>query len=254
MKKVLTVVSIILCCFLLFACTEKPAENVATPADPPATTPEGTPAGTPAGTQTQTDSEPSHETIDVYVTFSNAGELALKQEKVTVADTDDDEKFTAQETFDAFHAAKSKEFVVSEGYITKIWSIKTGDCMYYVNDVLAEGLNEEVKDGDYFNVFIFADTTAWSDSYSFFTARQLTAVKGQEFNLVLKNIGFDAEWNTVIAATEGATITVNGEAKDIVTDANGIATLSFAEAGTYVISATSTTTNLVPPVCVVTVK
>ncbi len=250
MKKVLTIVSIILCCFLLFACTEKPAENVATPADPPATTPEGTPAGT----QTQTDSEPSHETIDVYVTFSNAGELALKQEKVTVADTDDDKKFTAQETFDAFHAAKSKEFVVSEGYITKIWSIKTGDCMYYVNDVMAEGLNEEVKDGDYFNVFIFADTTAWSDSYSFFTARQLTAVKGQEFNLVLKNIGFDAAWNNVIAATEGATITVDGEAKEIVTDANGVATLSFAEAGTYVISATSTTTNLVPPVCVVTVK
>ena len=228
MKKVLTVVSIILCCFLLFACTEKPAE---TPAEPVV-----------------------HDTIDVYVTFSNAGELLFKQEKVTVVDTNDDKKFTAQETFDAFHAANNKEIVVVDGYITKIWSIETDGCMYYVNDVMAGGLNEKLKDGDYFNVFIFADTTDWSDSYSFFTARQLTAVKGQEFNLVLKNIGFDAAWNNVIAATEGATITVDGEAKEIVTDANGVATLSFAEAGTYVVSATSTTTNLVPPVCVVTVK
>ncbi|MBO4539521.1 MAG: hypothetical protein J5781_04535 [Clostridia bacterium] len=229
MKKVLTVISIILCCFLLFACTEKPAE---TPAEPVV-----------------------HDTIDVYVTFSNAGELVLKQEKVTVVDTNDDKKFTAQETFDAFHAANNKEIVVSEGFITKLWSIETGgSVLYYVNDVMAGSINEEVKAGDYFYALILVDGINWSDSYSYFTARSMNTVKGEEISFTLKNVGFDASWNTVIAATEGATITVNGTATDVVTDANGVAKITFTEAGTYVISATSTTLTLVPPVCVVTVK
>ena len=230
MKKVLTVVSIILCCFLLFACTEKPVEEA------PALT------------------------INAYVTLYNAGTSVMQQKKIVATDIDKDNKINIDEVLFAAHKNLNKEGDYASATtqyglsITKLLGDTSGSYGYYVNDASAWSLADEVKEGDYVTAYVYADKVGYSDSYSFFTIRNATAVKGEIFNLTLKNAGFDAEWNTVIAATEGATITVNGEAKEIVTDANGVATLSFAEAGTYVISATSNTVTLVPPVCVVTVK
>jgi len=230
MKKVLTVVSIILCCFLLFACTEKPVEEA------PALT------------------------IDAYVTLYNAGAAAMQQRKIEATDLNKDNKINIDEVLVAAHKDLNKESDYASATtqyglsITKLLGDTSGSYGYYVNDASAWSLADEVKADDYVTAYVYVDKEAYSDSYSFFTIRNATAVKGETFSLTLKNAGFDAEWNTVIAATEGATITVNGEATTVVTDADGVAKITFTEAGTYVISATSTTLTLVPPVCVVTVK
>ena len=54
-------------------------------------------------------------------------------------------------------------------------------------------------------------------------------------------------------AVQGAFLIVDGEKTDVVTDENGNAVLTLAEAGTYTVSAVSETMTLVPPVCIVTV-
>lgn len=256
MKKLLTIVCIFICALMLFACAEKSEPVVEQPQE-----------NNPSDASL---SEPKHATIDVYVTFSNAGELILKQEKIIVTDQNDDNKFTAQETFESLHAVKNKEFSVSDGFITKIWSIETSSCGYYINDVSAWSLDDEVKAGDYFTAFIYKDTTYWSDSYSYFTTRTATVVKNEEIILKVRNSGYvpvlDENGNAVkddngydkyvlsVVPTAGAAITIDGEKGSLVTDADGTVKLTFNAAGTYVVSAVSDTVILVPAVCVVTVK
>ncbi len=258
MKKILTIVSILLCCFLLFACADNaPATDDGTVINQDG---DGTvikPSGEPGGNQQQDppqDPGETEATIDVYVTFSNAGVLEMKQEKVTVTDLNGDDKFTAEEAIRAFHAAKNKEFELNGGYITKIWSISTGNCMYYINNEMAYSIDTEMADGDYLNAYIIKDTTAWSDSYTFFTEHAVEATAGEEVMLTVKNLETDANWNTSKVATAGAKITIDGEEGEFTTDEDGKVTLSFENVGTYVVVASSDTMNLVPTVCVVTVK
>ena len=59
-------------------------------------------------------------------------------------------------------------------------------------------------------------------------------------------------WNPVFAPFAGATITIDGAASEFVTDENGQATVCFAAAGSYLLSAVSDDLVLVPPVCKVT--
>ena len=246
MKKVLTVVSIILCCFLLFACTEKPVEEA------PALT------------------------INAYVTLYNAGTSAMQQTKIEATDLNKDNKINIDEVLVAAHKNLNRESDYASATtewglsITKLLGDASGNFGYYVNDVASMSLNDEVKEGDYLTAYVYVDGTYWSDTYTYFDIRTANAVKGTEVILSVSNIGYvkalDDNGNPIIGedgyeiyvpapvATVGATITVNGEATTVVTDADGVAKITFNEAGTYVVSATSTTLTLVPPVCVVTVK
>ena len=249
MKKVLIVLSIVLSCFLLFACVEKPAAEVETPAL----------------------------TINAYVTLYNAGAAAMQQRKVEATDLNKDNKIDIDEVFVAAHKDLNRESDYASGItewglsVKKLLGDTSGSFGYYLNDVSAWSLNDEVKDEDYLTAFVYADGTTYSDTYSYFDIRNANAVKGTEVILSLSNIGYvvelDDDGNPVIdentgyekyvmapVATAGATITVNGESTDVLTDADGIAKISFSEAGTYVISASSTSLTLVPPVCIVTVK
>lgn len=247
MKKVLTVVSIILCCFLLFACTEKPVEEA------PALT------------------------INAYVTLYNAGTAAMQQTKVQATDLNNDNKINIDEVLVAAHKDLNRESDYASATaawglsITKLLGDASGNFGYYVNDVASKSLDDEVKAGDYLTAYVYVDGTYWSDTYTYFDIRTANAVLGTDVILSVSNIGYvvalDDNGNPIIdeetgyekyvpapVATVGATITVNGEATDVVTDADGVAKISFDKAGTYIVSATSTTLTLVPPVCVVTVK
>lgn len=231
MKKLLTVACILMCALMLFACADKPAE-------------ETQPAAT----------------IDVYVTLSNAGDLVVKQEKITVTDLNGDKKFNIDETLAAAHKAKGKAADYAsgtkEGYdgvsLLKLWGDESGNFGYYVNNSSAWSLADEVKAGDYVVAFVYKD--GWSDSYAYFDVCEITAIKGGEFELTLNQLGYDSNWNTVTLASGNSTIVIDGEKSTFVTDADGRVKLSFENAGTYVLSATSETATLVPPVCIVTVR
>ena len=200
----------------------------------------------------------------VYVTISNGeGKLVLTQEEITVTDRNDDGSLTIDEALFATHEAKY-EGGAAAGYgsayteyglsLTKLWGDTSGSFGYYVNNKSSLSLADEVKDGDYITAFIYTDTTAYSDKYSFFDKNTLTVTADEEITLTLSAAGYDASYNPITVPVKDATITLNGEATEYNTDEKGKVTMKLSKAGTYVISATSTTDTLVPPVLTVSVK
>jgi len=202
---------------------------------------------------------------EVYVTVADGkGELALAQEKITVTDRDGDGILTLDEALFAAHEAKF-EGGAAAGYATentqwgislvKLWGAENGGSYsYYVNNASAMELSMEIKEGDLVSAFVYTDLTAWSDRYCFFDNSLLTAVENTEITLTLTGAGYDENWNPITLPLVGAVITVDGVATEIVTDAEGRASISFDKAGSYVISAESEGEVLVPPALVVTVK
>lgn len=202
-------------------------------------------------------------TANVYVTVSNAGTLVLTQEKITVIDRNGDGKFDIDEALYWAHEGKY-EGGADAGYgsdyteyglsLTKLWGDTGGNFQYYVNNVSAWSLADEVKEGDYVNASIYADATSYSDKYSFFDKNTLTAIAEEEITLTLCAYAYDSNWQPYEVPVKNATITLNGEATQYKTDENGKIALKLSKAGTYVISATSATDILVPPVLTVTVN
>ena len=197
----------------------------------------------------------------VYVTIAN-GSVVMNQQAVAVSDIDKDGALTINDALYLAHEA-SFEGGAAAGYgsaegsyglsLTKLWGVENGGSYgYYVNNTAAMGLADPVKGGDYIYAFVYTDTTGWSDAYSYFNANALTVNAGDEIPLVLSYVGYDADWNPVALPAEGAVITINGAPTDVKTDAEGKAVITISEAGSFVISATSETQTLVPPVLNVT--
>ncbi len=215
--------------------------------------------------------EPSSESAplkaNVLVTVSDGTKLALPQADVLVTDLNGDEKLSIDETLVAAHdqffeggAAAGYASSEKEGYdgpsIDKLWGIENGGSYgFYVNSNLAWSLNDEVKENDYLDAFVYSDTKSYSDAYSFFDIREKLGTEvGDTLSLTLSKIGFDP---TTYAPTKypvvGAEITINGKGTGVLTDAEGKATITLENDSDAnikaVISAKSGTETLVPPVC-----
>lgn len=200
----------------------------------------------------------------VYVTISDGeGKLVLTQEAITVTDKDGDGTITVDEALFATHEAKF-EGGAEAGYgsaytpyglsMTKLWGDASGSFGYYVNNASAWSLADTVQDGDYVNAFVYTDFTAWSDTYCWFDINTANATVGDAVTLTLSYYAYDADWNTVVTPVAGAAITLDGVATEYKTDAEGKVTITLDKAGDVVISATSDTQTLVPPVCKVSVS
>lgn len=204
------------------------------------------------------------DSVNVLVTISDAnGNLVMTQEKITVDDIDGDGLLTIHDALYCAHEV-GYEGGAAEGYasaqsewglsLTKLWGTANGGSYgYTVNNASATGLTDTLKNGDYLNAYVYTDLTAWSDQYCYFNAFSLSAKKGEEITLTLSASGYDADWNPVTLPVADAVITVNGEATSYKTDAEGKVTLKLNKTGNAVISATSQTLTLVPPVCTVNV-
>lgn len=202
--------------------------------------------------------------ISVYVTISDKdGKLVLTQEKITVTDVDNDDILTINDALYNAHEAKY-EGGAKAGYesaysayglsLNKLWGIANGSSYgYYVNNKSALSLADIIKEGDYINAFIYTDLTTWSDTYCYFDVNTATVEAGEELNLTLLASGYDSEYNPIEIPVENAVITVNGEKTSIKTNAQGNATIKIDDGGEYIISATSDTQVLVPPVVIMTV-
>ena len=199
----------------------------------------------------------------VYVSISDdTGALVLAYVPVALTDADGDGALTICDALMLAHAAHHPEgaeaFLAEQTEwglsLYKLWGVENGGSYgYMLNDVSAWSLVDPVKDGDHVKAYAFTDLTAFSDTYAYFTAPVAAAAVNSEITLTLNAAGYDANWAPVTLPVAGATLTVNGEKTDIVTDENGNAVLTLAEAGTYTVSAVSETMTLVPPVCIVTV-
>ena len=201
----------------------------------------------------------------VYVTIADKdGKLVLVQESITVTDIDSDGKLTINDPLYCAHDAKF-DGGAAAGYLSemseyglslkKLWGTDNGTGYgYYVNNVGAMSLADEVADGAYISAFIYTDTTTWSDTFCYFDKNTASVKTDEDVVLTLTSVGFDASYNTVLSPVDKAGITLNGKAVDTQTGADGKVTLKFSEAGTYVVSAKSDSMTLVPPACVITVE
>ena len=192
----------------------------------------------------------------VYVTISD-GELELVSYAVTLSDIDDDEKLTINDALYLAHEA-AFEGGAEAGYgsadtewglsLSKLWGIENGGSYgYYVNNVGAFSLTDELNDGDVLTAFVYTDLVTWSDAYTYFDKYE---VEEGEVTLTLYMIGWDENWMPVEVPVAGATIVIDGEATEYVTGEDGTVTFTLP-AGAEFISAQSDAFVLVPPVCVV---
>ena len=217
---------------------------------------------------------------DVTVTMVDKGEIAVGKDKnktlmaevpVHAVDLNADGKIDIDETFKAMHETYCPGgFETGSGtygaYITKIWGVETSNCGYFVNDESAGGLTQEVKTGDFITACVYNNEYDYdlsvSDYYTWFNVNKCDVQSGKSITLNLKKYdGYDENWNTIVKPYEGAvlgTVAADGTFtafSNVVTDANGNATISFDKAGTYVVSAKAPegARTIVSPVCIVTV-
>ncbi len=198
-----------------------------------------------------------------FVSISDdTGALVLTHAAVALTDADGDGALTICDVLlaahVAYHADGAEAFGAADSEwgksLTKLWGVENGGSYgYYLNDASAMSLADPVAAGDHVKAFVYTDLTAYSDTYTFFTAPVAAAAVNADVALTLNAAGYDESWAPVTLSVANATLTVNGEKTEAVTDENGCAVLHFAEAGEYVVSAVSESMTLVPPVCVVTV-
>ncbi len=192
----------------------------------------------------------------VYVTISD-GKLDLVRYEVALSDTDGDEKLTINDALYLAHEA-AYEGGAEAGYanaetqyglsLAKLWGVENGGSYgYYVNNVGAFSLADELHDGDNLVAYAYSDLVAWSDAYCYFDKTETAA---GEVTLTLYMVGFDANWMPVELPVAGAVITVDGENTEFVTGEDGTVTFTVSSDASL-ISAASDTLTLVPPVCVV---
>jgi hypothetical protein len=192
----------------------------------------------------------------VYVTVADEnGEIVARYEKIEFT-----EGMTVDGALAALHAEKCEGGYASaeSAYglsLTKLWGVENGGSYgYYVNNASPSSLADTLKEGDHVYAFVYTDTVTYSDTYAFFTVPTAEVATGEALALTLSSLGYDEAWNTVTLPVEGAKISVDGTETDVVTDADGKATLTFDKKGTYVVSAVHGTLNLVPTFVIVTVK
>jgi len=208
-------------------------------------------------------SESAPASANVFVSITDGeGKLVLAHESIEVTDVDGDGALTICDALAAAHAAKYEG--EDEGFATVeteyglsmalLWGVENGSGYgYYLNNASAWSLMDPVVEGDHVKAYVYTDLVTWSDTYCFFEANEVQAKAGEQVSLLLSAAAFDETYAPITLPVEGAVVTVNGEATEVVTDAEGKAAVSFAEAGVYVVSAVSETQVLVAPVCIVTV-
>ncbi len=194
-------------------------------------------------------------TITVTVTIADHdGSLAVAAEPVAVRDVDSDGKFTIHDTLTCAH---EQYYGAAGGYeagesaygfsMIKLWGQTNGGWfMYYRNDAACYSLLDQVEAGDRVAAFLFQDTTAGSDSYTFCDPYTLETKTGKLVKLTVKKAAFDENWNPVELPVVGATITVDGEKTRFVTNQNGEVRIYLNEEGEHLISITSDKEILVP--------
>ncbi len=157
---------------------------------------------------------------------------------------------TAADAFYAVHAAlygddfkttPAKYLVIGEnGVISTIFGKETMAVSYYVNNKFPVDENgigtyantTVLKTGDELSVFLYTDTTNWSDTYLYFQDVPASVQAGNEISATVMAAGFSG--NT--PAKDCKAVLKNkatGELTEAVTDENGSFTLKADKAGNY---------------------
>ena len=207
---------------------------------------------------------------DIYATIINAGELCYDKDenpiiikKYNVSDKNTNGFIDIDDAFITIH----EEADFSDGYATsettwgtslvKLWGVENGGSYgYYVNNEMAYGLEDELKDGDYLSAFVFKDTSSYSDKYTYFD-KEIVELKHDNttLELTLNKVVFDDNWYPVAVPENDATITtLEDESITAKPDENGKVSLTFEPGKTYTVVARNDEKNYAPAFCKVTVE
>ena len=196
--------------------------------------------------------------VSVSIT-DDTGALVLALETILVTDSDSDGVLTINDALACAHAAHPDGAAAYSAVPTewglslmKLWGVENGGSYgYYLNDASAWSLLDPVKEDDHIKAYAFTDLNAFSDTYCYFDAAFVETSVGGTVELTLTAAAFDENFAPITVPVAGAALVVDGEKTDIITDAEGKAVLTFAEDGSYLISADHPDMNLVDPVCIV---
>ncbi len=221
--------------------------------------------------------EDGQTTITAYITISRYGEFVSSKNNQTIislpVELTGNESYTLDDAFKSAHDLYYEGGAVSGyasdtgewgAYITKFWGDESGKFGYQVNSGTESvmGLSHGIENGDFIEVCIYKNSYPNTENYATFDMVKAETFINEEVEITLNAVsGYDEDSNMIFSPCENATITINGQATEIVTDADGKATLAFDAEGKYIVSATKTQTvndAIIPaitaPVCVVEVK
>lgn len=218
--------------------------------------------------ETQAPTEETEEALDVMAeaadpvtvsfTVSQQGVLAKTSDgtaavelPVTVTDVNSDGILTFDEALVALHEAYCPDgYALNGNSVRKLWGSEVTAPIVAKNDkVLEKAVNwktSTVAEGDKLYAASIKDTVDYSDCLSYFDKKAVTVEAGKEFTLTLKAAGeyfsgsnyseLNAYGISVGTWEKGNFQAITG-AK---TASNGTVKLSFAKAGTYIVTASGT--------------
>lgn len=184
----------------------------------------------------------------------------MVRKEVTVTDLNSDGILTYDEALVAAHKAYNsadgyKTEAYSESYgsgisVTKLWGVQTGSSLFYLNgsaltNHVGDTEQSVVKTGDDLYAAILQDTTYYSDRYASFDADTKKVKAGEEITLTLTAGGKGAASVPVGTWNNGSFTALEGKT----TDENGQVTVSFDQAGTYLVTAEGTVKDTVTTDC-----
>lgn len=196
--------------------------------------------------------------VTVYFTVSEKGVLAKTSDgkaavelPVTVTDVNSDGILTYDEALVALHEAYCPDgYALNGNSVRKLWGSEVTAPIVAKNDkVLEKAVNwktSTVAEGDKLYAASIKDTVDYSDCLSYFDKKAVTVEAGKEFTLTLKAAGeyfSGSNYSPLNAYSIPVGTWENGSFKAITgakTATNGTVTLSFAKAGTYIVTASGT--------------
>lgn len=211
------------------------------------------------------------DSIRVYVTISNAGQIVMGQQAITVKDYNgngfvdvDDVLYAAHEAGYSGGAAAGYDSAQSQYglSIVKLWGDESGAYGYWCNDVSCWSLEDAVQADAHVVAFVYQDTVYWSDAYTRFESMTYIGHTGAGISIKLDKAGYDADFNTVFSGFAGATITAYDSdfhalaaADYTVTDnGDGTYTVTFKNPGSYYLAAYGMDAPTVPALSQITVE
>ena len=196
--------------------------------------------------------------VTVSFTVSEKGVLAKTSDRmaavelpVTVTDVNSDGILTFDEALVALHEAYCPDgYALNGNSVGKLWGSEvTAPIVAKNNKILDKAVNystSTVAEGDKLYAASIKDTIDYSDCLSYFDKTEVTVEEGKEFTLTLKAAG-ECFSGSNYSAQNASGISVGtwekGSFKAITgakTATNGTVTLSFSEAGTYIVTANGT--------------
>lgn len=196
--------------------------------------------------------------VKVSFTISEKGVLAKTSDgkaavelPVTVTDVNSDGILTFDEALVALHKAYCPDgYALNGNSVRKLWGSEvTAPIVAKNNKILEKAVNwktSTVAEGDKLYAASIKDTEDYSDCLSYFDKTEVTVDEGKEFTLTLKAAGeyfSGSNYSELNAYGISVGTWEKGSFKAITgakTATNGTVTLSFSEAGTYIVTANGT--------------